>query len=95
MEHPSPFVGDGRRARPTHGKRDATTPVNGYFQTATGFQAATVPRQPGSSSSAVARVSSDHAPAASSWSGGYLANLPLAFQLHQERGESVAELFDA
>jgi hypothetical protein len=30
MEHPSPFVGDGRRARPTHGKGDATTPVNGY-----------------------------------------------------------------
>ena len=32
MEHPSPFVGDGRRARPTHGKRDATTPVNGYLE---------------------------------------------------------------
>jgi len=64
-------------------------------QTATGFQAATVPRQPGSSSSAVARVSSADAPAASSWSGGYLADLPLAFQLHQERGESVAEPFDA
>jgi hypothetical protein len=33
MEHPSPFVGDGRRARPTHGKGDATTPVNGYAGT--------------------------------------------------------------
>ncbi len=30
MEHQSPFVGGGRRARTTHGKADATTPVNGY-----------------------------------------------------------------
>ena len=77
--------------------RDASPSVaeESGFQTATGFEAATVPRQPGSSSSTVARVSSDDAPAAFSWSGKYLANLPLAFQLHQERGESVAEPFDA
>jgi hypothetical protein len=39
MEHPSPFVGDGRRARPTHGKGDATTPVNGYIKCLTAIAA--------------------------------------------------------
>src|SRR5262245_1014629 len=43
----------------------------------------------------LSQVLSDDAPTASSGSGGYLANLPLAFQLYQERGESVAEPFDA
>jgi len=31
MEHQSSFVGGGPRARTTHGKADATTPVNGYL----------------------------------------------------------------
>jgi len=30
MEHQSHFVGGGPCARTTHGKADATTPVNGY-----------------------------------------------------------------
>jgi hypothetical protein len=30
MEHQSFFVGGGPRARTTHGKADATSPVNGY-----------------------------------------------------------------
>jgi hypothetical protein len=32
MEQQAPFIGDGRRARPTHAKGDATTPVNGYVE---------------------------------------------------------------